>query len=34
MGFARLTERETRIVDGRTRPLPAFGYEVGDGAGL
>jgi ribosomal protein S18 acetylase RimI-like enzyme len=34
MGFTRLTERETRIVDGRTRPLLAFGYEVGDAAGL
>ena len=29
MGFARLTERETRTVDGHTRPLLAFGYEVG-----
>jgi ribosomal protein S18 acetylase RimI-like enzyme len=34
MGFTRLTERETRIVDGHTRPLLAFGYEVGDAAGL
>jgi ribosomal protein S18 acetylase RimI-like enzyme len=34
MGFTRLTERETRIVDGYTRPLLAFGYEVGDGTGL
>jgi GNAT superfamily N-acetyltransferase len=34
MGFTRLTERETRTVDGHTRPLLAFGYEVGDGAGL
>ena len=34
MGFTRLTERETRIVDGHTRPLLAFGYEVGDGTGL
>jgi ribosomal protein S18 acetylase RimI-like enzyme len=34
MGFTRLTERETRIVDGHTRPLLAFGYEVGHGAGL
>lgn len=34
MGFARLTERETRIVDGHTRPLLAFGYEVGDGGRL
>ena len=34
MGFTRLTERETRIVDGHTRPLLAFGYEVGHAAGL
>jgi hypothetical protein len=34
MGFTRLIERETRIVDGHTRPLLAFGYEVADGAGL
>ena len=34
MGFTRLTERETRIVDGHTRPLLAFGYEVRDAAGL
>jgi ribosomal protein S18 acetylase RimI-like enzyme len=34
MGFTRLTERETRIVDGHTRPLLAFGYEVGDGGRL
>jgi GNAT superfamily N-acetyltransferase len=34
MGFTRLTERETRTVDGHTRPLLAFGYEVGDGTGL
>ena len=34
MGFTRLTERETRIGDGHTRPLLAFGYEVGHGAGL
>jgi ribosomal protein S18 acetylase RimI-like enzyme len=34
MGFTRLTERETRIVDGHTMPLLAFGYEVGDSAGL
>ena len=34
MGFTRLTERETRIVDGHTQPLLAFGYEVGDGRGL
>jgi GNAT superfamily N-acetyltransferase len=31
MGFARLTERETRTVEGQTRPLLAFGLEVGDG---
>jgi GNAT superfamily N-acetyltransferase len=31
MGFTRLTERETRTVEGHTRPLLAFGYEVGDG---
>ena len=29
MGFARLTERETRTVEGHARPLLAFGYEVG-----
>jgi len=29
MGFTRLTERETRTVAGHTRPLLAFGYEVG-----
>lgn len=29
MGFARLTGRETRTVDGHDRPLLAFGYEVG-----
>jgi ribosomal protein S18 acetylase RimI-like enzyme len=34
MGFTRLTERETRTVEGYTQPLLAFGYEVGDGAGL
>jgi hypothetical protein len=34
MGFARLTERETRIVDGHTRPLLTFGCEVGDGTRL
>jgi len=34
MGFTRLTDRETRIVDGHTRPLLAFGYEVGDGSRL
>jgi hypothetical protein len=34
MGFTRLTERETRIGDGHTRPLLAFGYEVGHAAGL
>jgi GNAT superfamily N-acetyltransferase len=34
MGFTRLTERETRTVEGHTQPLLAFGYEVGDGAGL
>jgi hypothetical protein len=27
-GFTRLTERETRTVEGHTRPLLAFGYEV------
>jgi hypothetical protein len=26
--------RATRIVDGHTRPLLAFGYEVGHAAGL
>jgi GNAT superfamily N-acetyltransferase len=31
MGFTRLTERETRTVEGHTRPLLAFGYELGDG---
>jgi hypothetical protein len=31
MGFTRLTERETRIVDGHTEPLLAFGYPVGAG---
>jgi ribosomal protein S18 acetylase RimI-like enzyme len=31
MGFTRLTERETRTVEGHTRPLLAFGHEVGDG---
>jgi GNAT superfamily N-acetyltransferase len=30
MGFTRLTERETRTVEGHTRPLLAFGYKVGD----
>jgi ribosomal protein S18 acetylase RimI-like enzyme len=30
MGFTRLTERETRIVEGHIRLL-AFGYEVSDG---
>jgi hypothetical protein len=34
MGFARLTERETRIVDGHPRPLLAFGYEVSHGGRL
>jgi hypothetical protein len=34
MGFTRLTERETRTVEGHTRPLLAFGYEVDDGTGL
>jgi ribosomal protein S18 acetylase RimI-like enzyme len=34
MGFTRLAERETRTVEGHTQPLLAFGYEVGDGAGL
>jgi GNAT superfamily N-acetyltransferase len=28
MGFTRLTERETRTVEGHTGPLLAFGYEV------
>jgi GNAT superfamily N-acetyltransferase len=28
MGFTRLTERETRTVDGHSQPLLAFGYEV------
>jgi ribosomal protein S18 acetylase RimI-like enzyme len=32
-GFTRLTERETRTVEGHTRPLLAFGYEVSDGTG-
>jgi ribosomal protein S18 acetylase RimI-like enzyme len=32
MGFTRLAERETRTAEGHTRPLLAFGYEVGDGA--
>lgn len=31
MGFTRLTERETRTVEGHARPLLAFGYEVADG---
>ena len=34
MGFTRLTERETRTVEGHSRPLLAFGYEVGHGTGL
>jgi GNAT superfamily N-acetyltransferase len=34
MGFRRLTERETRMVEGHTRPLLAFGYEVGNGTRL
>jgi GNAT superfamily N-acetyltransferase len=34
MGFTRLPERETRIVDGQARPLLAFGYEVGHGTRL
>jgi hypothetical protein len=34
MGFARLTERETRTVEGMTQPLLAFGSEVGDGIRL
>lgn len=34
MGFTRLTERETRIVDGHTQPLLAFGFEVTDGTRL
>ena len=34
MGFTGLTERETRTVEGHSGPLLAFGYEVGDGAGL
>jgi len=34
MGFTRLTERETRTVEGHTRPLLAFGYEVGAGTRL
>lgn len=28
MGFTRLPERETRIVDGYTQPLLAFSHEV------
>jgi ribosomal protein S18 acetylase RimI-like enzyme len=32
MGFTRLTERETRIVDGHDQPLLAFGYDIGDPA--
>jgi hypothetical protein len=31
MGFTRLTERETRTVDGHDRPLLAFGCELSDG---
>jgi hypothetical protein len=27
-GFTRLTERETRIVDGHDQPLLAFGHDV------
>lgn len=34
MGFTRLTGRETRTVEGHTRPLLAFGYEVGHGTRL
>jgi hypothetical protein len=34
MGFTRLRDRETRIVDGHTEPLLAFGFEVGDGTRL
>jgi len=34
VGFTRLTERETRTVEGHSRPLLAFGYEVGDGTRL
>ena len=34
MGFTRLPDRETRIVDGHTEPLLAFGFEVGDGTRL
>ncbi|MGD0554073.1 MAG: GNAT family N-acetyltransferase [Streptosporangiaceae bacterium] len=34
LGFARLTERETRTVPGHGQPLLAFGYEVGDGTRL
>jgi ribosomal protein S18 acetylase RimI-like enzyme len=34
MGFTRLTERETRMIEGYTQPLLAFGYEVGDGTRL
>jgi GNAT superfamily N-acetyltransferase len=30
MGFTRLTQRETRTVEGYTQPLLAFGYEMGD----
>jgi len=29
MGFTRLTERETRTVEGHSGPLLAFGYEIG-----
>jgi GNAT superfamily N-acetyltransferase len=29
MGFTRLTERETRTVEGYSEPLLAFGYDVG-----
>jgi ribosomal protein S18 acetylase RimI-like enzyme len=32
MGFTRLTERETRIVDNHTQPLLAFGYDVRRGS--
>jgi len=34
MGFTRLPERETRTVEGYSQPLLAFGYELGDSAGL
>jgi hypothetical protein len=34
MGFTRLTGRETRMIEGYTQPLLAFGYEVGDGTRL